>query len=178
MNQIFSIDPTNGTQTALATLGDNTPGWTGDNPQNIAFGPDGKLYFCTAFGTPTSLGVFSMNTDGSGFAQFIAQTGTGWTLGRARDLAWVGTNLFVTSRDNNNVYKFNNTGALVGTGSINSAAVTGASSLYADTNNNILYVGSNRSGVNSTPHSEHLAELCRWPPVRRPTVAARSIRWA
>jgi len=148
-NQIFSVDPTNGTQTILATLGDNTPGWTADNPQNIAFGPDGKLYFSTAFGTPTSQGVFSLNPDGSDFAQFIPPTGTGWTLGRARDLAWAGTNLFVTSRDNNNVYEFDSTGALVGTGPVNSAAVTGASSLYADTDSSILYVGGNQSGVNS-----------------------------
>jgi sugar lactone lactonase YvrE len=148
-NEIISVDPTNGTETILATRGTGTTGWATTQPQNIAFGPDGKLYFSTAFGTPTSEGVFSMNLDGSGFSQFIPNTGTGWSLGRARDLTWVGTNLFVTSRDNNNVYEFDNSGALVGSGAINSSAVTGASSLYADTNSGTLYVGTSQSGVNS-----------------------------
>lgn len=149
VGEILKIAP-NGTQTAIAVRGTNTPNWTTAQANGITVGPDGKIYFATAFGTGAdhSDGVFSLNTDGSNFQQFVAPSGTGYTMPQAeRDLTFAGSNLWVTSRNNvasNNLFEFNSAGAFqqAVNGNPNAETVTyGANSL--------LYVGSLNAGTGS-----------------------------
>lgn len=103
-----------GEGTVLATRGVDTPGWAASDPQGMECGPDGKLYFATAFATAGE-GVFRIGTDGSGFSQVLTRTGGAgagaWDLNNARDLAWNGNDLLVSSRSgfsttNRPIYRF------------------------------------------------------------------------
>ncbi len=117
-----------GVETVLATRGIGTPAWTAADPNGIQMGPDGKIYFTTAFGGGANTnGVFRLNTDGTGFAQFIAPTAA--ALGRSRDLLWDGSFLYVAARDANAVHKFDSAGAFVST---LTTAATGASFIGRD----------------------------------------------
>jgi hypothetical protein len=125
--RIVRVNPANGEITTVATRGEGdaaTAGWNLSDAQGIEVGPDGKLYFSTAFGSPAGEGVFRVNTDGSGFEQFIARTGgvapDDWILNNARDLQWSGSTLYVSARagfnaTNRPVYSFDSTGAFVTT---------------------------------------------------------------
>jgi hypothetical protein len=117
---VVKIDAATGTRTVLAAA--PLAGWTDATARDIEVGPDGKLYFATAFGTSSGQGVFRLNTDGTGFEQFIARTGGNapddWELNNAIGLAWHGNDLYVSSRGafgavNRPIYKFDNSGALV-----------------------------------------------------------------
>jgi hypothetical protein len=125
--RIVRIDPTSGAVTDLAVrnTGDAaTAGWVNSDPQGIEVGPDGKLYFSTAFGTSAGEGVFRLNPDGTGFERFIARTGgtapANWDLNNARDLEWAGNNLYVSARagfgaTGRPVYHFDAAGGYVAT---------------------------------------------------------------
>lgn len=132
--RIVRIDPTSGAVTDLAVrnTGDAlTAGWIGSDPQGIEVGPDGKLYFSTAFGNAGE-GVFRLNVDGTGFEKFINRSGTvdhdlnpetpdeSWDLNNSRDLEWVGNDLYVSARGGfgatgRPVYHFDAAGGYVGT---------------------------------------------------------------
>ena len=125
--RIIRVNPTSGaiTELAVRNTGDAaTAGWIISNPQGIEPGPDGKLYFSTAFGTSAGEGVFRLNPDGSGFERFITRTGgiapDNWDLNNARDLEWNGSDLYVSARGGFNavsrpVYKFTASGAFAAT---------------------------------------------------------------
>ncbi|MEO5912746.1 MAG: binary toxin-like calcium binding domain-containing protein [Luteolibacter sp.] len=127
-----------GVETVLATRGVSTTGWTDSNSNGIQIGPDGKIYFTTAFGAAGTNGVFSLQTNGTGFTQFIAPSAA--SLGAARDLLWDNSFLYVTSRTANAVYKFNSSGVLQST---LTTACTGASFLGKD--GTTLMVGTNQA---------------------------------
>lgn len=126
-SRIDRIDPATGNTTTLATRNTGTAlsaAWTTADSQQIALGPDGKLYFSTAFGASAGQGVFRLNTDGSGFERFINRTGgsapNNWELNNARGLSWLGNRLFASSRagfsgTSRPVYEFTNTGAFTRT---------------------------------------------------------------
>lgn len=125
--RIIRVNPTTGaiTELAVRNTGDAaTAGWINSNPQGIEPGPDGKLYFSTAFGASAGEGVFRLNADGSGFERFITRTGgiapDDWDLNNARDLEWNGSDLYVSARGGFNaasrpVYKFTAAGAFAAT---------------------------------------------------------------
>ena len=121
---IRRIDPEGGPAVLLTARNQGdalAAGWTTATARGIEFGPDGRLYFATAFGTAQGQGVFRMNPDGSGFDTFIARNGTGYELNNAIDVAWKDANtLFVTSRGgfdatNRFIYQFDATGAYTAT---------------------------------------------------------------
>lgn len=122
-DQIHRIDPVTGAATSIATRnagGTQTAGWTSADTQQLAVGPDGLLYFSTAFGTAAGQGVFRLATDGSSFARFVDRTGASWELNNARGLAWTGSRWLVSSRagsgsTNRPVYEFDATGQYVRT---------------------------------------------------------------
>jgi hypothetical protein len=125
--RILRIHPATGEVSTLATRGEGqaaAAGWNLSDPQGIEVGPDGKLYFSTAFGTPAGEGVFRIKTDGSGLERFIAKAGDGeagsWSLNNARDLHWWKNTLFVSARGgfnaiNRPVYQFSADGAFLAT---------------------------------------------------------------
>ena len=121
---ILKVNPADGTTVTLATrnTGDAlSAGWLLSTARGIEIGPDGKIYFSTAFGTPSGEGVFRLNTDGSVFQRFLDRTNAQYDLFNAIDLAWKGSNtLYVTSRGafdatNRPVYEFDAAGNLVRT---------------------------------------------------------------
>lgn len=120
-SRIDRIDPADGSTVTLATRNVGSAlaaGWTNADSQQIAVGPDGKLYFSTAFGTSSGQGVFRLAADGSGFERFIARSGAGWDLNNARGIAWLGDRLFVSSRSTTSatsrpVHEFTGSGQLV-----------------------------------------------------------------
>lgn len=143
-NQVIKITR-DGVVTVLAKRGTGTPGWTTANPQGIEIGPDGQLYFSTAFGgAPNGNGVFSYDLVSGTFAQFIAQAGTGYTLNNARDLQWGGNDLYVSARNSNAVYRFDQNGNYV---SGVTSGVTGASGLGID--GTTMMVATNAGGANA-----------------------------
>ncbi len=104
-NRIDRIDLSSGAAVTLATRNTGAAlaaGWTTADTQQLAAGPDGKLYFSTAFGAAAGQGVFRVAADGSGFERFIARSGgagaEAWDLNNARGLAWLGDRVFVSSR--------------------------------------------------------------------------------
>jgi hypothetical protein len=123
-SRIDRIDPATGTATTLATRNAGsaaTAGWTNADSQQLAVGPDGRLYFSTAFGASAGEGIFRLNADGSGFERFIARSGGtapgAWDLNNARGLTWHDGRLFVSSRagfssTSRPVYEFSGTGGL------------------------------------------------------------------
>lgn len=131
--RVIRINPADGAITELAVRGSGsaaTAGWLASNPQGIEVGPEGKLYFSTAFNN-NGEGVFRLNTDGSGFEKFIARTGAAdtdnnpetpdetWDLNNARDIEWNGSVLYVSARGafgatGRPVYKFSSTGGFLG----------------------------------------------------------------
>lgn len=135
--RVIRINPANGaiTELAVRNTGDAAAaGWIASDPQGIEVGPDGKLYFSTAFGVPAGEGVFRLNADGSGFELFIARTGSAdtdndpetpdetWELNNSRDLEWDGSVLYVSSRGafgatGRPVYKYGATGTFLATAS-------------------------------------------------------------
>ncbi|MCW1923406.1 hypothetical protein OKA05_12645 [Luteolibacter arcticus] len=130
----------------LVIRGTGTTGWTNADPQGIEVGPDGKLYFSTAFGGGANVGngVFSLTTAGGSFTQVIPVSGTGFTLANARDLIWSGGNLYVASRNSNAVYKFSSAGVYQST---LTTAATGATALAVD--GTTLLVTTNVAAPNS-----------------------------
>jgi len=121
---ILKVDPADGSSVTLATANNGdalAAGWALSGARGLEIGPDGKIYFSTAFGTPSGEGVFRLNTDGSGFTRFLDRTNAQYTLFNAIDLAWKGSNtVYVTSRGafdatNRPVYEFDAAGNLVRT---------------------------------------------------------------
>ena len=125
--RIIRVNPASGAITTLATIatGDAAAaGWNTSDPQGVSAGPDGKIYFSTAFGAGAGEGVFRVNPDGSGFTRFITRTGgtepDNWDLNNSRDLEWSGSKLYVSSRGgfnapNRPLYEFDASGAYVAT---------------------------------------------------------------
>lgn len=173
--RIVRINPSNGnvTDIAVRNTGDAlAAGWIASDPQGIEIGPDGKLYFSTAFGNAGE-GVFRLNPDGSGFEKFIARTGSAdhdsdpetpdqtWDLNNARDLAWNESSLYVSARGgfgaiNRPIYQFNSTGAYVAALSNSLVAPQG---LAIDQDG--LLVTSTNAGVNAL----YVLSLTDTPPV-------------
>lgn len=121
---IRRVNPATGTAVTLVTRNEGdalTAGWTTANARGMEIGPDGKLYFATAFTTPQGEGVFRMNLDGTSFEEFIPRIGNDYELSNALDLAWKDANtVFVTSRGafdatNRFVYQFDASGNYVAT---------------------------------------------------------------
>ncbi|MEX0689072.1 MAG: hypothetical protein WD072_10435, partial [Pirellulales bacterium] len=124
-SRIDRIDPQSGAITTLVTRNTGpalAAGWTTADTQQLAVGPDGLLYFSTAFGASAGQGVFRLATDGSAFLRFIDRSGgtgaTAWVLDNARGLAWWSGKLCVSSRGTTNsinrpVYEFNAAGQFV-----------------------------------------------------------------
>jgi hypothetical protein len=124
---VVKIDPASGARTILATRNSGdalAAGWTDAGARDMELGPDGKLYFTTAFGAAAGQGVFRLNLDGTGFGRFIARTGgvspDNWELNNAIGLAWVGGDLYVSARGafgstNRPIYKFDSAGILAST---------------------------------------------------------------
>jgi hypothetical protein len=118
-DRIDRIDPGSGATTTLATRNAGAAlaaGWTTADTQQLAAGPDGLLYFTTAFGSTSGQGVFRLAPNGSSFTRFIDRSGgttaSAWDLDNARGLAWLGGKLYVSSRGATNstgrpVYEFN-----------------------------------------------------------------------
>lgn len=121
-SRIDRIDPQSGTATTLVTRNTGSAlaaGWTTADTQQLALGPDGSLYFATAFGASAGQGVFRLAPDGSAFSRFIDRSGTDWELNNARGIAWIGARCFVSSRagtgsTNRPIYEFNAAGQRVG----------------------------------------------------------------
>lgn len=118
--EVVKIDPLSGTRTVLASR--PNAGWTDATARDIEVGPDGKLYFTTAFGTAAGQGLFRLNLDGTGFEPFIARSGgtapNTWELNNSIGMVWQGNDLYVSSRGaygatNRPIYKFDTGGALV-----------------------------------------------------------------
>lgn len=150
-NKIWQVTRA-GVKTTLATRGVSTPNWTLANPQGIEVGPDGKLYFSTAFGTGNGNGVFSLTTAGGSFSTFIAQAATPYSLNNARDLQWSGGDLYVSARNANAVYRFNSSGTYVST---LTTALTGASGLNVD--GTTMLVTTNVAAPNSLKKIDNFA---------------------
>lgn len=124
--RVIRVNPGTGEITTLATRNEGdalSAGWSLSGAQGIQLGPDGKLYFATAFSTAGE-GVFRLNKDGTGFEQFIARIGgtepDNWDLNNSRDLQWDGNKLYVSARGGfgaagRPVYQFNAAGAFVTT---------------------------------------------------------------
>ncbi len=124
-SRIDRIDPATGAATTLVTRNAGsaiTAGWTNADSQQLALGPDGLLYFSTAFGSSAGQGVFRLHPSGSGFGRFIARTGgsapDSWDLNNARGIAWIGNRCFVSSRAGTGstgrpVYEFDAAGQIV-----------------------------------------------------------------
>lgn len=124
-NRIDQIDPETGETTTLVTRNAGAAvaaGWTTADSQQLALGPDGMLYFATAFGASAGQGVFRLATDGSAFSRFIGRSGgtgeTAWDLNNSRGLAWLDGKLHVSSRGATNsvarpVYQFDAAGSFV-----------------------------------------------------------------
>jgi hypothetical protein len=124
-DRVDRIDPESGATTTLVIRNAGAAlaaGWTTADTQQLAVGPDGLLYFCTAFGTSAGQGVFRLAVNGTSFARFIDRSGgTGaaaWDLNNARGLAWLDGKLYVSSRGATNstgrpVYEFNAAGQFV-----------------------------------------------------------------
>lgn len=121
--RILRVDPASGNVVSLAVRNTGaaaTAGWIDSDPQGIEAGPDGMLYFSTAFGASGGEGVFRFNPDGTGFSRFIARSGGGWDLHNARDLEWHAGQLYASSRGGFNapsrpVYRFSSAGVYQGT---------------------------------------------------------------
>lgn len=123
-SRIDRMDPATGAATVLATRGAGsaaTAGWTNADSQQLSIGPDGRLYFSTAFGSSSGQGVFRLNADGTSFERFIARTGgtapAAWDLNNARGVAWLGNRLFVSSRaayagTSRPIYEYSSSGQL------------------------------------------------------------------
>ncbi len=148
--RIIRVDPASGAVTTLATRNTGAAvaaGWIASNPQGIRVGPDGKIYFSTAFGSPAGEGVFRVNKDGTGFQNFIARTGgtapDDWALNNARDLQFIGNDLYVSARNANAIYHFNSAGGFVSLLS----NVAGAQGLALEEDG--LLAAGNSVGVNS-----------------------------
>ncbi len=116
---VVRIDPATGTRAVLA--GRPLAGWTDAQGRDLEVGPDGRLYFATTFGSTAGEGVYRLNLDGTGFARFIPRSGgtppDDWELDNAIGLAWVGNDLYVSSRAasgaaNRPIYRFTTTGTL------------------------------------------------------------------
>ncbi len=139
--RIIRVNPATGAITTLAVRGEGdaaAAGWNTSDPQGIEVGPDQKLYFTTAFGTTAGEGVFRLNTDGSGFSQFISRAGGvdpgTWELNNSRDLEWSGNSLYVSARGGFNapgrpVYQFDAAGAF---GALVSNTLIGPQGLEAE----------------------------------------------
>ena len=121
--RIERVSPADGSAVTLATRNEGdalAAGWATSTARGMEIGPDGRLYFGTAFGTANGEGVFRLNTDGSGFELFIPRNGPGYELYNTIDVAWHGNSLYATSRGafdatNRPVYQFDSAGALVAT---------------------------------------------------------------
>lgn len=121
IDRIDRIDPVTGEATVMAARNSGAAlaaGWTSADTQQLAVGPDGMLYFSTAFGAAAGQGVFRLKSDGSGFSRFIARSGNGWDLNNARGLTWSGSGWFVSSRAGTGstgrpVYEFDSAGQFV-----------------------------------------------------------------
>ena len=146
---VVRINPASGTRTVLASR--PLAGWTEAQGRDIEAGPDGRLYFATAFGSTAGEGVYRINPDGSGFERFIARSGgtapNDWELNNAIGLAWIGSDLYVSSRagsgaTNRPIYRFNSSGGLAAKFAAN---LTGPMGLCPDGND--LVVG----GTNNSP---------------------------
>jgi len=153
---IRRVNPTTGTAVTLVTRNEGdalAAGWTTAAARGMEIGPDGKLYFATAFGTANGQGVFRMNVDGSGFEVFIPRIEDGYELFNAIDLAWKDANtVFVTSRGpfdatNRFVYQFDANGDY---------AATIANTLQGPQG---LFVDGNRLWVTGTNGSTALVAL-------------------
>lgn len=124
-SRIDRIDPQSGTATTLVTRNTGSAlsaGWTTADTQQLVPGPDGLLYFTTAFGASAGQGVFRLAPDGSAFSRFIDRSGgsgsTSWDLNNARGLVWIGARCFVSSRAGTGstgrpLYEFNAAGQFV-----------------------------------------------------------------
>jgi hypothetical protein len=121
-DRVDRIDPESGATTTLATRNAGAAlaaGWTTADTQQLAVGPDGLLYFSTAFGTSSGQGVFRLGVNGSSFSRFIDRSApTAWDLNNARGLAWLDGRLYVSSRGATNstgrpVYEFNAAGQFI-----------------------------------------------------------------
>jgi hypothetical protein len=124
-DRVDRIDPESGATTTLATRNAGpalAAGWTTADTQQLAVGPDGWLYFSTAFGTSSGQGVFRLAVNGSSFSRFIDRSGgsgaAAWELNNARGLAWLNGKLYLSSRGATNstgrpVYEFNAAGQFV-----------------------------------------------------------------
>lgn len=124
-DRVDRIDPESGATTTLVTRNVGAAlaaGWTTADTQQLAAGPDGSIYFSTAFGSASGQGVFRFAANGSSFTRFIDRSGgTGaatWDLNNARGLAWLNGKLYVSSRGATNstgrpVYEFNAAGQFV-----------------------------------------------------------------
>ncbi len=160
--RIVRINPSSGQISTLAIRGEDdaaAAGWIGSDPQGIEVGPDGKLYFSTAFGNAGE-GIFRLNTDGSGFENFIARSGASdhdndpetpdeaWDLNNARDLQWHEDHLYVSARagfsaTGRPVYRFNPGGSL---SAIVATALNAPQGLAIEENG--LLVASTSTGLN------------------------------
>jgi hypothetical protein len=124
-DRIDRIDPESGATTTLVTRNAGpalAAGWTTADTQQLMAGPDGLLYFSTAFGSASGQGVFRLAANGTSFARFIDRSGgigaAAWDLNNARGLAWLSGKLYVSSRGATNstsrpVYEFNAAGQFV-----------------------------------------------------------------
>lgn len=124
-DRVDRIDAESGATTTLVTRNVGAAlaaGWTTADTQQLSAGPDGLLYFSTAFGSASGQGVFRLAANGSSFTRFIDRSGgTGaaaWDLNNARGLAWLDGKLYVSSRGATNstgrpVYEFNAAGQFV-----------------------------------------------------------------
>ena len=95
-DRIDRIDPESGATTTLVTRNAGpalAAGWTTADTQQLMAGPDGLLYFSTAFGSASGQGVFRLAANGTSFARFIDRSGgigaAAWDLNNARGLAWL-----------------------------------------------------------------------------------------
>jgi hypothetical protein len=116
---VVRIDPATGTRKVLASR--PLAGWTDAQGRDLEVGPDNRLYFATTFGGTAGEGVYRLNLDGTGFAQFIPRSGgtapNDWELNNAIGLAWIGNQLYVSSRaasgaTNRPIYRFSSAGSL------------------------------------------------------------------
>ena len=147
--------------TTLFTAGTGLGAGIKGNIQGMQVGPDGKLYFSTAFGgnagvTGGPSGIWRVNTDGTGLENIIPLTSVPTPSdGSIRDFNIAdldgnpanGFDIFFGTRGGTREYHTTINGATLGTVDTLTTTAASPNTSYYDSITGKLYIGSNNTGV-------------------------------